>query len=117
MARSPVDHSWKASAICRSWAIFSQPGRWMALGPLDVLCASERAGEITVSIVMACRFRVVAEQEPACFASDRTLKAPVCRAVMAADGPAVRITGERPGQSRDRLSVFTGSSLQCRAPG
>jgi hypothetical protein len=61
MGRGPVDHSWKASAICRSWDIFSQPGRWMAPGLLDVLRTSEQAGEITVSIVMACRFRVVSE--------------------------------------------------------
>ena len=67
MGRGPVDHSWKASAICRCWDIFSQPGKWMALGLLCVLCTSEQA-EVTVSIVMACRFRVVAEQEPALLA-------------------------------------------------
>jgi hypothetical protein len=51
----------------------------MALGLLCVLCTSEQAGEITVSIVMACRIRVVAEQEPACLLADRNLEASVCR--------------------------------------
>ena len=61
----------------------------MALGLLRVLCTSEQAGEITVSMVMACRFRVVAEQEPACLVADRNLEASVCRVAIAADGPAV----------------------------
>jgi hypothetical protein len=61
----------------------------MALGLLYVLCTSEQAGEITVSIVMACRIRVVAEQEPACLVADRNLEASVCRVAIAADGPAV----------------------------
>jgi hypothetical protein len=53
----------------------------MALGLLCVLCTSEQAGEITVSIVMACRIRVVAEQEPACLLADRNLEALVCRSL------------------------------------
>lgn len=61
--------------MCRCWDTFSQPGKWMALGLLCVLCASEQAGEITVSIVMACRIRVFAEQEPACLLADRNLEA------------------------------------------
>jgi hypothetical protein len=61
----------------------------MALGLLRGLCTSEQAGEITVSMVMTCRFRVVAEQEPACLVADRNLEASVWRVAIAADGPAV----------------------------
>src|SRR5580704_15884524 len=89
MGRGPVDHSWKASAICRCWDIFSQPGRWMALGLLCVPCTSEQAGEITVSIVMACRIRVVAEQEPGLLAGGPEPGGIGVPVATAADGPAV----------------------------
>ena len=46
----------------------------MALGLLRVLCTPEQAGKIMVSIVMGCRIRVVAEQEPACLLADRNLE-------------------------------------------
>src|SRR6476660_8169361 len=77
----------------------------MALGLLCVLCTSEQAGEITVSIVMACRIRVVAEQEPACLPADRNLEASVGRRMC------------RPGcEMRDASSFGHESSLPAWAP-
>jgi len=101
-----------STAVANSWQQLREAG---ATARAMLVAAAARqwnvaAGEITVSTVMRGRFRVVAEPEPACLQAHRagsvaTSSGP-CRAVNGA-----RTSGKAGVRSRDRVSVFTGSSL------